>query len=863
MGWVIITPYVLVTGATALLSATVGSVAWRYRRVPGGLPLAFLMFAVAEWGLGAAIELAAVGIPAKIFWAKVEYLGVVSVPVLFLIFAFEFTRQTKWVAPRDHFLISLVSVVTFLLTITNEWHHLIWTTFTPSPMGDNLVTFGHGIGLGLATLYFYGLLLVGALALIRAAFGFSHLYRRQAIIVLFAMLLPAVANVSYMLDLSPAPGLDWSVISFAFSGWLFTLNIVQFRMFDLAPIARDALVESMSDGVIVLDKKNRIVDINPAALQLFGQEKVNLIGQTPQSILAPWHKWLDQFLQTTQTQTELIVDAAPPRYLDLRISTLLDRRQQTTGRLIVLRDITELKVAEQELKQRLAELATINEISRILASHVDLDTMIEATGEKVRQILNAHGVFIALYNSQTESIRVPYCRILGEFVQVAPFTLGQGLSSQIIRTRQPLLINQNYETHSKELGVIRIEPPNFKEHPKAWLGVPMILGDQVIGVISAQNYEQENAFSENDVRLWTTIAANIGIAIRNVQLYGETSRVAEQMAALNRISLAVTEGLGMDRLLPTLHEQCRQIGSADVFYVALYNETTHILQVIYFKDIEEPLRTPPRDIRERPGLSGYLIQTRKTLYLPDSLDMSHPPPVTPNRTGGAKARAYLGVPLILRDHVLGVMSVQSYTPDAYTPQQIRMFEMFAAQVAIVIQNSQLYEQVQQLAITDDLTGLPNRRVLFENGENEVTRAQRFDRPLSVIMLDIDHFKLVNDRYGHAAGDRVLREIAESLRNYLRNTDTAARYGGEEFVVLLPETDHLLASTVAERLRASIEHCVVETDKGEIRVTVSLGVAMLDKNTMDFSKLISHADQALYLSKNNGRNRVTLWNGDSL
>ncbi|MBI5035204.1 MAG: diguanylate cyclase [Chloroflexi bacterium] len=862
MNWVI-TPYVLAMILVACITALVGAVAFKYRKTPGGLPIALMLFAITEWSLATAFEFAVIALPDKILWAKIEYVGMVYAPVCFLVFALEYANQTQWPHPRTLAFLCLIPTFTLVLALTNETHHLIWTSFTPSPAGNNLVVYGHGIGIWIAAVYYYLLVLAGTLALIQFALRFSHVYRRQALLILIATIPPWVGNILYMLDLSPAPGLDLSLLSFAFTGTLLAFNIIQYRMLDLQPIARDALIENMTDGVMVIDRANRIIDINSAALQFFKQERAALLGQPAQVALAQSRKWIDQFWKTPYVQTELTTNDIPPRHFDLRISTLRDRHEKPSGRLVVLRDVTELKAAEQELKQHLSELRTINEISQILASHVDLATMLHATGEKVRQILNAHSVFIALYNAETNLIHMPYCRIYDEFEQIAPFALGQGLTSHVIRNRQSLLINQDYATQSEQMGVVRIESTKHKGRPQSWLGVPMMIGDQVIGVLSAQNYEQENAFSENDVRLWTTIAANVSVAIRNVQLYGETSRAVEQMAALNRISLAVTEGLGMDRLLPTLHEQCKQIGSADVFYVGLYNESTHELNVIYFKDLDEALHTPLRDIRERPGLSGYLIRTRKTLYLPDSLDTSHPPPVAPNRTVGAKARAYLGVPLILRDHVLGVMSVQSYTPNAYSQQQIRMFEMFAAQVAIVIQNSQLYEQVQRLAITDELTGLPNRRLLFEKGESEVARAHRFGRPLSIVMLDIDHFKPVNDRYGHTIGDRVLREIAQVLRHFLRDSDTAARYGGEEFVVLLPETEAPLASLVAERLRTAIEDCYVEADAQEIHVTVSLGVAAVDKDTVDFSKLISHADQALYLSKHDGRNRVTIWNGETL
>jgi diguanylate cyclase (GGDEF)-like protein len=320
--------------------------------------------------------------------------------------------------------------------------------------------------------------------------------------------------------------------------------------------------------------------------------------------------------------------------------------------------------------------------------------------------------------------------------------------------------------------------------------------------------------------------------------------------------------LGMERLLPTLHTQCQQIAPLDVFSVSLYDENTFQRQTVYFYDNGNFHQFPSADIRLNPGITGYVINTRKTLYLPDTLDPNNPSPVPPIRAGGLSSRTVLSVPLIVGEHVVGVISMQSYQPNAFSPQQIRLLEMFAVQAAIVVQNSQLYEQVQNLAITDELTGLLNRRALFEKGEHEIARAHRFNHPLAVIMIDIDHFKSVNDRLGHAMGDRVLRQIADSFRQNLRSTDTAARYGGEEFVILLPETHATLACQIAERLRASIEAIAMPVAAETIHVTVSLCLTTLAQATLNFSKLISRADQALYHSKNTGRNRATLWEGET-
>jgi diguanylate cyclase (GGDEF)-like protein len=166
------------------------------------------------------------------------------------------------------------------------------------------------------------------------------------------------------------------------------------------------------------------------------------------------------------------------------------------------------------------------------------------------------------------------------------------------------------------------------------------------------------------------------------------------------------------------------------------------------------------------------------------------------------------------------------------------------------------QEVHRLAITDYLTSLYNRRHFSKIGEGEVQRARRYRRPLSAIMLDIDHFKQMNDTYGHTVGDQILQGVAESCRQELRGVDVVGRYGGDEFVILLPENDLASAEQVAERLRKSIAQRRFTTTKGSVKVTASLGVAALDGKSPTLETLLSRADQALYGAKQSGRNRVS-------
>ncbi len=221
-------------------------------------------------------------------------------------------------------------------------------------------------------------------------------------------------------------------------------------------------------------------------------------------------------------------------------------------------------------------------------------------------------------------------------------------------------------------------------------------------------------------------------------------------------------------------------------------------------------------------------------------------------------RSYIGAPIITKSQVIGFISVDSATPNSYKQKDADHLQAFANQASVAIWNAQVNQKMEELTITDSLTQLFNRRHFFELVTKEFIRASRYQRILSVIMLDIDLFKKVNDTYGHAVGDHVLQHIARVCKLEMRSTDIIARYGGEEFVIALPETDLFNAEIMAKRLCNAIELLSIPSPKGNIRVTVSLGVAQMDETCQRLEDLFEHADIALYQAKVNGRNRVEIY-----
>jgi diguanylate cyclase (GGDEF)-like protein len=222
------------------------------------------------------------------------------------------------------------------------------------------------------------------------------------------------------------------------------------------------------------------------------------------------------------------------------------------------------------------------------------------------------------------------------------------------------------------------------------------------------------------------------------------------------------------------------------------------------------------------------------------------------RQTGLEVGSFLSAPLIVQGELIGVLNLSHSKQKAFHEDHLRLLVLVAGQSASVIQRLLMYEQMKRLAITDDLTGLWNRRHFMQRLQDEVDRGRRYDQPFSIAMLDIDHFKEINDAHGHPVGDRVLADMGRLLRKLGRSSDLLARYGGEEFVILMPMADSEHAVMAAERLRAAIADHIFPRRK---KLTVSIGLASFPADGTNAAEMLKRADSALYEAKRTGRNRT--------
>jgi diguanylate cyclase (GGDEF)-like protein/PAS domain S-box-containing protein len=343
------------------------------------------------------------------------------------------------------------------------------------------------------------------------------------------------------------------------------------------------------------------------------------------------------------------------------------------------------------------------------------------------------------------------------------------------------------------------------------------------------------------------------------QVQEENERRSKQLAALHETSVELMVELDLNALLQFITRRALDLIGGTNCHCYLYRPELDLMERVASAG---PELTPEKTTRQRgEGLIGHVWATGASLLINDY----HSWPGRKKEYDSLPSRALVGAPIRWGAELLGVIDTMAYPPHQYTQTDMNVLSMFAAQAALAIRNARLYSKIEQISVTDELTGLFNRRGFIQFGEREFERSLRFGRPLAALMLDIDHFKRVNDTYGHPVGDQVLRALADCVRQNTRGIDVAGRYGGEEFTLLLPETDLPVANQIAERLRHSIADLSIPIcrEKGDsppiqIRINVSVGVAFMQPDIPDLSVLIDRADQALYRAKDSGRNRVVVW-----
>ncbi len=335
----------------------------------------------------------------------------------------------------------------------------------------------------------------------------------------------------------------------------------------------------------------------------------------------------------------------------------------------------------------------------------------------------------------------------------------------------------------------------------------------------------------------------------------EAERLLTEYQSLYEVGISMVSSENLPKIFQNVLDSAMRVSSSPAASLALLDEPKGEMTLVGARGFSREFMSIQSWKLRRGGLTAAILNSTEPLVIPDFLQ--HPRYHSPILLK-EKIRAIVALPLSAKGQIVGILYVDDFKVRSFTPRQRSALSLLATMAALIIDKLRSLEAVQQQAITDELTGLYNHRYFIQQLQQEINRARRYHRPLSLIMLDIDHFKSYNDSYGHLPGNDVLRRIGKIIRETVREVDLPARYGGEEFVVIMPETQPLKAKGTAGRLRESIEESRFSPREGTSRrVTISLGVAGFPRNATQPFELIDKADAAMYRAKALGRNRVVL------
>ncbi len=360
---------------SAILSGIASIIAWR-RSAPGSFALSGLMFSMMFWSGSYSFQMLVNPPNLKFLFLKLAYFGVVTVPTLFLVFALTFMNQSQWLQKKLLLLLGIEPVVTLMLVWTNDFHRFMFKSVLLVFENDFYwIRLTTGPWYRVNVVYSYLLIFCGLVLLIYGMMRSSPLLKHQNRLLLLGACLPWGMSI-YKEYFSRSTHFDFTPLVFGISGILFTYSVFRNRFMDIIPLARSRIVEKMSDGVLVLDSQNRIVDINPAMEKILKRESESFLGKSAVQALPPWMDQSVALLSEEETHTELRISDSPSRYLDLKVTPIYDKARHLNGRLMVFRDVTDRKLAEKKLRaandrlhSQLIEIGTLQSKLRAQAIH--------------------------------------------------------------------------------------------------------------------------------------------------------------------------------------------------------------------------------------------------------------------------------------------------------------------------------------------------------------------------------------------------------------------------------------------------------------------------------------------------------------
>ena len=506
----------------------------------------------------------------------------------------------------------------------------------------------------------------------------------------------------------------------------------------------------------------------------------------------------------------------------------------------------------------LSEITILSEIARAISGEFDIEHLLDKILTFAIEVISQAqiGEILIIDENRMDRLIVRGTYGFGRDMKGNEHFLGEGYTGWVAQSKKPIIADDVPSDYSQGKYVGRFTPLKMEMNIRSSIAVPTMLRDQVYGVIILHSTKETHAFDQEDMRLLTVIADQVAIAIENNRLYSETQASLAEHQALYSIGLMLTKTEDMPKTLDLIVESAVKITGAPAGSLALYNREKREFRLASSIGFSPGFANLPRWTLREGGLTSRILKSEAPVVVSD-IDSSVEGTSKIILKEGIKS--LIAVPLRLENRVVGILYIDDFSPREFSSRELSALTLLANQATIALLKVQALEATIELAITDGLTKLFNHRYFQERLEQEVRRSRRYNHAISLIIADIDFFKIYNDQFGHPRGDKALKTVANIMRGLTRETDILARYGGEEFVIILPETTKEEAAGLARRICSAIEEedFFGKEALPDGRFTISLGVAAMPDNAENKQDLIEAADKALYQAKKQGRDQVVL------
>jgi PAS domain S-box-containing protein len=579
-------------------------------------------------------------------------------------------------------LLSILPVANILMFWTDDWHHLIWqqTEIVKTTSGLSMLQNVNGPWFAVHALYSYLLLFGGILLMFWTAYRKTGSYRRQALIIACGALVPSIPNLLVVFGGNPLAPLDLTPFAFTMSGVFMASAFLRYRLMELIPVARSAVVESMSDALLVLDLQNRIIDLNPAMSSLLSCSLAELIGQPAREALAHWPDLLQEYGDVMDTHVEITIKQDQLRYFDLRISPLLGHGDEVSGRLVVLRDITERKMAEDEL---LAQKQLFENLVAVARATTERPTL-EAT---LRNVLNVSmglteaergSIFLlGKDNEVTHSILTRTDSTSQEHYYLVENAMKRGLAGWVLKNNQPALIDDVLQDDRwlmlTDAGYLA----------RSVLASPISGNVGTVGILTLE-HAREAHFNQSHLALIQSACDQMALTLRNAQMFEAQRQLANREAISNRVLRAVGEHLDPQIALQVAVDTIAEITQWPAVSILLPDQNNHLVTLAVGGSIGIRIGW---HVPIHSGVTGRAFCTGRTQNV---LDVFQDPDYI---VGDKNIRSEVSVPLRRGKRIIGVLDIESDQFAAFNEDAVQLIEALAEAIALSLENAQLYDEM--------------------------------------------------------------------------------------------------------------------------------------------------------------------------